>query len=123
MTPARSYEDYAKMRVGVKTVEDAILNLNPYKNINGEFETDFIDCSLWNSTAETTAEYCKKGDLVGIKGNLQTSISNNGIKNFNVNVDRITFLASKKKTDDIEQEKDIKIQFLTFFSIQALYFF
>ena len=81
----------------------------PYKNNDGIYETDFIDCSLWNATAETTAEYCKKGDLVGIKGNLQTSISNNGIKNFNVNVDRITFLASKKKTDDIEQEKDIKI--------------
>ena len=44
-----------------------------YKNENGEYEADFIDCTLWNGIADKTTEYCKKGDLVGIKGRLQTN--------------------------------------------------
>ena len=33
-----------------------------YKNAEGVYDTDFIDCTLWNSVAENTAEYCKVGD-------------------------------------------------------------
>ena len=36
-----------------------------YKNESGEYETDFIDIVLWNSIAEKTAEYCRKGDMLG----------------------------------------------------------
>ena len=37
-----------------------------FKNINGEYDTDFIDCILWDSVAKSTSEYCHKGDIVGI---------------------------------------------------------
>ncbi len=43
-----------------------------YKNSNGEYDTDFIDCVLWSNVAETTTEYCHKGDLLGVKGRIQT---------------------------------------------------
>ena len=43
-----------------------------YKNSNGEYETDFIDCVLWTGVAENTTEYCKRGDILGIKGRVQT---------------------------------------------------
>ena len=39
-----------------------------FKNADGEYETDFVECTLWNNIAENTAEYCKKGDIVGVKG-------------------------------------------------------
>lgn len=42
--------------------------------MNGEYETDFINCVLWDSVAKSTSEYCKKGDIVGIKGRLQTRV-------------------------------------------------
>lgn len=38
-----------------------------FKNASGEYETDFISCVLWKGVAESTVEYCKKGDLVGDK--------------------------------------------------------
>ena len=38
-----------------------------YKNPDGDYGVDFIDCRLWTGVAENTAEYCKKGDLIGIK--------------------------------------------------------
>ena len=42
-----------------------------YKNSNGEYETDFIDCVLWTGIAENTSEYCKRGDILGVKGRVQ----------------------------------------------------
>ena len=43
-----------------------------YKNVDGVYETDFLDCTLWTGIAENTAEYCHKGDLLGIKGRIET---------------------------------------------------
>lgn len=70
------------------------------KNNNGEYETDFIDCELWNGVANSTAEYCEKGDLIGIKGYIKVEFYNNeGVsqKSTKVVAEKITFLQSKKK--------------------------
>ena len=78
-----------------------------FKNAEGEYETDFIDCSLWNSIAENTAEYCKKGDIVGVKGRLQSSSFeiDDGNKEFRTQVmaEKVTFLSSRSKD---EPERD-----------------
>ncbi len=71
-----------------------------YKNTNGEYETDFIGCKLWQGVAESTTEYCKKGDLIGIKGRIQTSNyeTEEGIrKNTEVIAEKVTFLSSANK--------------------------
>ena len=44
-----------------------------YKNIDGNYETDFIRCTLWNGIAESACEYTHKGDLIGIKGRIQNN--------------------------------------------------
>lgn len=61
-----------------------------FKNSKGEYETDFIDCALWENIAENTVEYCHKGDLIGIKGRLQTEE-----ETLYVMAEKITFLNSK----------------------------
>lgn len=38
-----------------------------YKNSNGEYDTDFLDCTLWSAVAESTSEYCETGDMIGNK--------------------------------------------------------
>jgi single-strand DNA-binding protein len=43
-----------------------------YKNVNGEYDTDFIGCKLWQGVAQSTSEYCKRGDLVGNKSKRYT---------------------------------------------------
>ena len=73
-----------------------------YKNEEGIYETDFIRCILWNGVASHTSEYCHKGDLVGIRGRLQTrSYEDNGETKYitEVIVDRVSFLASKKNEE------------------------
>ena len=73
-----------------------------YKNTDGTYDTDFINCILWNGIAENTCEYCKKGDIVGIKGRLQTSsYEKDGVTKYvmDVIVEKVTILAGKK-TDE-----------------------
>ncbi len=77
-----------------------------YKNQNGEYDTDFLDCSLWTAIAENTAEYCKSGDIIGVKGRLQTRLIDNedGTKHKKMEIiaDKVTFLSSSRrdKNDD-----------------------
>ena len=73
-----------------------------YKNIDGVYETDFIPCVLWNGIAENTCEYCKKGDMIGIRGRLQNSFyekDNVRHKVTDVIVDKLTFISSKKQEE------------------------
>lgn len=71
-----------------------------YKNINGEYDCDFIPCVLWRGIAENTAEYCKKGDLIGVRGRIQTrnyELPDETKKSIvEVVAERVTFLSSKK---------------------------
>lgn len=70
-----------------------------YKNVEGNYDTDFIRCTLWNGIAESTCEYCKKGDVVGIKGRIQTSsYEKNDEKKYAMDViaEKVSFLSSKK---------------------------
>lgn len=71
-----------------------------FKNMEGTYETDFIRCVLWNVIAENTCEYCKKGDIVGVKGRLQTSSyeDKDGTKKYTSDViaEKVTFLSSKR---------------------------
>lgn len=69
-----------------------------YKNAEGVYETDFIKCTLWNGIAETTAEYCKKGDLVGVKGRIQTTNVDDKIV-MEVVAEKVSFLSSRKEED------------------------
>ena len=70
-----------------------------FKNMEGEYETDYIPCVLWRGVAENTAEYCKKGDLVGIKGRIQTSQyeKDDEVKYVTeVIAEKVTFLSSRR---------------------------
>lgn len=83
-----------------------------FKNADGIYETDFINCAIWNGMAENTMEYCKIGDIVGVKGRLQ-NVSNGDGKEYATEIvtERITFLKSTKEIDKKENAelKDIQI--------------
>lgn len=74
-----------------------------YKNIDGEYESDFISCVLWKGIAENTVAYCKKGDLIAVKGRIQSRIyeDNDEQKKYVMEViaEKVSFLSSKKKED------------------------
>lgn len=43
-----------------------------FKNANGEYDVDFINCVMWREQAERFCNWTKKGMLVGITGRIQT---------------------------------------------------
>jgi single-strand DNA-binding protein len=72
-----------------------------YKNEEGAYDTDFVDCILWQGIAENTAEYCHKGDLMGIKGRIET-VEQDNIRTIQIIADKVTFLSSRQeKSDDL----------------------
>ena len=66
-----------------------------YKNADGIYETDFIPVTLWQGIAEQTTNYCKKGDLVGVKGRLQSREDK-----VEVVAEKVTFLSSRKENEE-----------------------
>lgn len=66
-----------------------------YKNDEGEYENDLIPVTLFDKVAENTLEYCKKGDLIGVKGRIE-----NRDEKIIVIAERITFLSSKAKEEE-----------------------
>ena len=85
---------------GLKVAQLTLAVPRSFKNMDGEYETDYIPCTLWQYVAENTAEYCKKGDLVGIKGRIQTSNydDKDGNKKYVTEVvaEKVTFLSHKR---------------------------
>lgn len=92
---------------GKKVTNITLAIPKPFKNSKGDYDTDFIKCTLWNGIAESTTEHCKKGDLIGVKGRLETSSfqKENGEKStsMSVAVEKVTFLSSREK--NVEQER------------------
>ena len=71
-----------------------------FKNTNGEYDINFIDIKMFGGIAENTKEYCKNGDMVGIKGRLQ-KLEND--KQLNIIAERVTFLSNKATRKEDEE--------------------
>ena len=70
-----------------------------YKNEDGSYQTDFINCVAWRQTAEFISRYFRKGQMIGLSGAIQTrQYQDNGGKNrtaFEVVVSNAYFAGSK----------------------------
>ena len=102
---------------GKKTAIVTLAVPRNYKNSNGEYDTDFLDCTLWTNVAENTTEYCQTGDMVGVKGRIQTRVIQNedGTKKKKTEIvaEKVTFLAQspssrEKATNTSKKEKKTK---------------
>ena len=87
-----------------KAVGNFTLAINRrFKNQNGEYETDFIDCVIFGKQAETMTQYTKKGDLIGVEGSIQKRTYEDKEKNKHyiteIMVEKITFLQTNKKSE------------------------
>lgn len=84
---------------GVKTSYITLAVSRSWKNADGIYETDFIPCLLYKGIAENTAEYCKKGDVIGVKGRVQAKQEED--KNIiEIVAEKVTFLSNRKETEE-----------------------
>lgn len=72
-----------------------------YKNAEGNYETDFINCVAYKGLAKTISNYVKKGDRLAVDGRLQTRNYTNseGTKVYvtEIIVENIDFIETRKK--------------------------
>ncbi len=66
-----------------------------FKNADGEYETDILKCKLYGAIATNTKEYCHKGDIVGVKGRLQSEDGS-----MIAIAEKVTFLSSKPNSEE-----------------------
>ena len=70
-------------------------------------EAEFIDCVAWEKTAETIAEYFRKGNRILINGKIVTSTyENNGEKRKSVKVQAFNFEFIDSKNSGIGQNSN-----------------
>lgn len=105
----RSYEN----DVNVATLTLAVTR--PFKNMDGNYETDFIKITLWNGVAQSTCDYTQKGDIVGVKGRVamkdtevsfadQSQIFKKKISILEIIGERVIFIHSNSKRSQSYKE-------------------
>lgn len=76
---------------------------------DGKRETDFITCIIWNKQAENLVKYQRKGNLLGIQGELRVdTYESDGKRKYKsyVLVEEVEYLESKK-----DMTKDEEVDF------------
>lgn len=70
-----------------------------FKNSEGIYETDAFSVLMWRGIAESCADVCNVGNLVGIKGRLQSSVyqkeDGNIFYNYEIVAEKVSFLNMK----------------------------
>ena len=82
-----------------------------YKNSEGIYETDFLTCVCYKNNAERIAEWCEKGDLIGVKGIVQSRTYEKDGKKIYTNefiVDSINFLSTNKSKNNVKETPQAK---------------
>ena len=75
-----------------------------FKNEDGIYKTDFISVTLWAGIVEQVCKYCHKGDLVCVRGRLQTRTYEDKNKEYKriieVISDKVSCVQSKAKEEE-----------------------
>ncbi len=82
-----------KIKNGNEVTNITLAVPRPYKNVNGEYDKDFISCVLRKDIAKSAVEYCKKGDVLGVKGYLKKLENDKELK---LVAEKVTFLSTKR---------------------------
>lgn len=92
---------------GIKVATIPLAIPRSFKNSDGTYDTDFVDCVAFDQIANNTNEYCEKGDIVGVKGRIQTRIVDKEGQKENVMeiiAEKVTFLSSHTKEEKEEAD-------------------
>lgn len=88
---------------GVAVANFSIAVQRNFKDADGEYKADFINCVAWRNTAEFIVKYFGKGSMIGVTGSIQTRSwdGEDGKKKYatDVVVNSTTFCGEKKNSN------------------------
>lgn len=83
-----------------------------YKNQDGEYETDFLDCTIFKEKAESIQKYAHKGDLISVRGNLRKRSyeDKEGKKHYITEVfaEKVSYLSTKDLSEPTTPDMDAR---------------
>ncbi len=91
---------------GVNVCSFTIAVNRRFRNAEGNYDADFINCVAWRQQAEFLSKFFTKGRMVGIVGSIQTrNYERDGQRIYvtEVVVDEISFVESKSQSDNSAQ--------------------
>lgn len=93
---------------GVSLARFSIAVTRRFKNSNGEYDADFINCVAWCQTGEFIAKHFQKGGMIAVVGSIQSRSwdGNDGKKQYatEVVVDEVYFTGAKKQNNNNQQQ-------------------
>ena len=94
-------------------VQNTVAVRNDYKNVNGKYDSEFINIVVWRQAAEFLSKYAVKGSKVLVEGRLtnRSYDKQDGTKGYITEVvaEKIELLNSPAKSGNNEQKPDEKI--------------
>lgn len=84
----------SEIRINEKETIITLAVPRSYKNENEEYESDIIPVKLFNGIAQATTEICKQGDVIAIRGRIETKEDN-----LEIVAEKLTFLSSKEENN------------------------
>lgn len=89
----RINNDIEKIENDDTTTYRLMLNITRnFKNQDGDYENDFIPIQLMSYVGRNVFEYCKKNDLVGVRGRIESKEG----KAIQIIAEKITFLSNNQ---------------------------
>lgn len=91
---------------GVAVARFSIAVNREFKNQQGEYEADFIDCEAWRGTAEFVGRYFSKGSMIAVEGSMRNNnYEKDGIKHYGIKVviDHAHFCGGKNENGSGQQ--------------------
>lgn len=71
-----------------------------FRNSEGAFEADIIHCTLWRGIAENCIDICKVGDVIAVKGRIQSHPYTTDDKvtymNYEIIAEKVSFLQTSE---------------------------
>ena len=93
---------------GVSLARFSIAVTRRFKNSNGEYDADFINCVAWRQTGEFIAKHFQKSGMIAVVGSIQSRSwdGNDGKKQYatEVVVDEVYFTGAKKQNNNNQQQ-------------------
>lgn len=93
---------------GVDVCRFSLAINRPFKNQNGESQTDFLNIVVWRAAAQNCHRFLRKGSQCAVIGTIQTRSyeDNNGVKRYVTEIvaDNVEFLGKSSSPSNDEYE-------------------
>ena len=79
----------------------------PFKNVDGQYDTDFLKCSVWEGLSTMIESYCQKGTMIALKGRVQSykkDFNDTNVTMMEVIAERISYIKDAKE-DVVKKDK------------------